>query len=110
MDGVADYVGGALLAFGASWHNPHFQQRVVTMATLPTPEESARAILAIFKSKNVRPNAVLMAGQVNLQFLTSGGTAADYKAGLEYACERGWLTPGTTGTTLVLTDTGFTEM
>jgi len=80
------------------------------MATLPTPEQSARAILAIFREKSIRPGQILMAGQVNLQFLTSGGTAEDYGAGLTYAGERNWLEAGQGGVTLVLTDAGFAEM
>jgi hypothetical protein len=52
------------------------------MATVTTPEESARAILSFFKLKDVRPNEMLMAGQVNQQFLTNGGKAADYAEGV----------------------------
>jgi hypothetical protein len=32
------------------------------MATVPISEESARAILSVFKSKDVRPNEMLIAG------------------------------------------------
>jgi hypothetical protein len=80
------------------------------MATLPTPEESAKAILAIFKSKNVRAGAILMAGQVNMEFLNDGGKASDYSSGLQYAIDKGWLEHATGGTGLRLTQTGFDEM
>jgi hypothetical protein len=63
------------------------------MATVPTPEVSARAILSFLKLKDVRPNEMLAAGQVNHQFLTNGGKAADYAEGIQYATERGWLEP-----------------
>ncbi len=78
------------------------------MATVPTPEDSARAILAIFKSKDVRAGGILMAGQVNLQFLTSGGKAADYEAGGQYAIAHGWIE--LSSSTMKLTDAGFAEM
>ena len=79
------------------------------MAILPTPEESARAILSVFKSKDVRPNEMLMAGQVNLQFLTDGGKGADYAKGVKYAIEQRWLEP-LTNHRIRLTETGFVEM
>jgi hypothetical protein len=79
------------------------------MATVPTPEESVRAILSFFKLKDVRPNEMLMAGQVNQQFLTNGGKAADYAEGIKYAIERGWLEP-LTNNRFRLTETGFVEI
>jgi hypothetical protein len=79
------------------------------MATVATREESARAILAFFKLKDVRPNEMLMAGQVNQQFLTNGGKAADYAEGIKYAIERGWLEP-LTKNRFRLTETGFVEI
>jgi hypothetical protein len=79
------------------------------VATLPTPEDSARAILAIFKAHNMRPNGMLMVGQVNTQFLTNGGKAADYAAGLQYAVHKDWLIM-TRSSMLLLTNAGFTEM
>jgi hypothetical protein len=76
---------------------------------MPTPEVSARAILSFFKLKDVRPNEMLVAGQVNQQFLTNGGQAADYAEGIQYAIERGWLEP-LTNNRLRLTETGFAEI
>jgi hypothetical protein len=48
------------------------------MATVPTSEVSALAILSFFKAKVVRPNDMLAACQVNQQFLANGGKLADY--------------------------------
>jgi hypothetical protein len=79
------------------------------MATLPTPEESARAILAIFALNNSRPDDVLMAGQGEFAFRQAGGTAAEFQAGLEYAVQNGWLEIGENNT-IKLTNAGFTEM
>ena len=80
------------------------------MATLPTPEESARAILGIFKATNSRPGDALMAGQANFAFQQAGGTAAEFTAGLEYAVETvHWVEIGQNNT-IRLTDAGFAEM
>jgi hypothetical protein len=79
------------------------------MATVLSPQESARAILSFFKLKDVRPNEMLVAGQVNQQFLTKGGNAADYVEGIKYVIERGWLEP-LTNDRFRLTETGFIEM
>ena len=77
------------------------------MATGLSPEESARKILAIFASKNIRAGQILTAGQVNLQFLTTGGGAEEYAAGAEYALAHGWLEQSST---FKLTEAGFDEM
>ena len=75
------------------------------MTMSPTPEQSATAILDIFKSENC------MAGDplVKALFLENHGNTAQYTAGLLYAEDNGWLevTPrklGETGTTVDLSD------
>jgi hypothetical protein len=83
--------------------------RLVIMATLPTPEDSARKILAIFKSHNVRPDNVLMAGAVNIAFTKGGRTAAEYTEGLKYAEAKGWIETGP-NSSIKLTSAGFAEM
>jgi hypothetical protein len=75
------------------------------MATVPISEE---AILSVFKTKDVRSNEMLIAGQVKQQFLTNGGEAADYAEGLRYAIARGWLEP-LTNNRFRLTETGFAK-
>ena len=79
------------------------------MATVPTAEESARAILSFLKLKDFHPNEMVMASQVNLLFLTNGGKTGDYAEGIKYAIERGWLEP-LTKDRFRLTETGFIEM
>src|SRR6516225_7683957 len=79
------------------------------MATVPTPEESARTILSFLKLKDLHPNEMVMASQVNQQFLTNGGKAPAYAEGIEYAIERGWLEP-LTKDRFRLTETGFIEI
>ena len=56
------------------------------MAIVPTPEESAKRILAIFRRHDVRAEGTLMAGALNVEFLTrGGGTADEYREGMEFA-------------------------
>jgi hypothetical protein len=61
------------------------------MATVATPEESARVILSFFKDHNRRAGEALMFGLVNTEFLTRGGTADDFNAGMEHARDQGWI-------------------
>jgi len=96
------------------------------MIKSPTPEQSATAILGIFKSKNCMAGDPLNISYLKTQFLENHGSEADYIAGLLYAEDNGWLevTPrdlGVTGTTvdlsrdlhppdtLTLTDVGFAK-
>ena len=92
-----------------------------------TPEQSARAILGIFKSQNCIAGDPLKTTAMKTQFLESHGSAADFTAGILYAEDNGWLevTPrhlGLAGTTvdlsrdlhppdtLTLTAVGFAEL
>ena len=97
------------------------------MTASQTPEQSARAILGIFKSQNCMAGDPLKIGYLKAQFLDNHGSETDYTAGLLYAEDNGWLevTPrdlGVTGTTvdlsrdlhppdtLTLTVVGFAEI
>jgi hypothetical protein len=59
--------------------------------TASPPEQSARAILHIFKSQNCYAGDPLMLSYVKTQFLENHGSAADYAAGLMYAEDNSWL-------------------
>jgi hypothetical protein len=65
------------------------------MATLPTPEESARVILAIIAEEHISARDHLAIGQVYISFLTQGKMAADFITGMQHAIEQGWLEPPT---------------
>jgi hypothetical protein len=97
------------------------------MTASPTSEQSARAILGIFKSQNCMAGDPLKITLIKTQFLENHGSEADYTAGLLYAEDNGWLevTPrglGVTGTTvdlsrdlrppdtLTITAVGFAEI
>ena len=75
------------------------------MTVSPTPEQSARAILKIFKSRNCPAGDPLQISYIKTRFLENNGSEPDYTAGLLYAEDNGWLevTPrnlGITGTTV----------
>ena len=77
------------------------------MPPSPTPEQSARTILGIFKSQNCIAGDPLKISYLRTQFLENHGSAADYTAGVLYAEDNGWLevTPrdrGLAGTTVDL--------
>jgi len=85
------------------------------MTVSPTPEQSARAILGIFKSRNCYAGDPLQINLIKAQFLESHGNAADYAAGLMYAEDNFWLEVVPTHDmqrrdTLRLTAAGFAQM
>jgi hypothetical protein len=61
------------------------------MTSLPTPEESARLVLAIFRHHNIPPGRFLEAGALNSQFIDIDGSAADYETGVRFAIDHGWV-------------------
>ena len=86
------------------------------MTASSTPEQSARAILDIFKSRNCYAGDPLEISYIKTQFLENRGSAADYAAGLMYAEDNGWLeiTPTTRDMQprdmLTLTAAGFAQI
>ena len=61
------------------------------MTASPTPEQSARDILRIFKSQNCIAGDPLGIGFIKAQFLENHGSEADYAAGLLYAEDSDWV-------------------
>jgi hypothetical protein len=86
------------------------------MTASSTPEQSARAILGIFKFRNCYAGDPLEIGYVKNQFLENHGSARDCDAGLMYAEDNGWLevTPTTRDMQprdmLTLTAAGFAQI
>jgi hypothetical protein len=79
------------------------------MNASPTPQQSARAILDIFKTRNCFAGDPLETSYVKTKFLENHGSTADYTAGLLYAEDNSWLevtprTRGIAGTTVDLSD------
>ena len=61
------------------------------MTVSPTPGQSARGILGIFKSRNCYAGDPLQLGYIKIRFLENHGSAADCTAGVMYAEDNGWL-------------------
>ncbi len=61
------------------------------MTTSPSPEQSASAILGIFKSQNYYAGDPFEITYIKTQFIENHGSAGDYAAGLMYAEDNGWL-------------------
>jgi hypothetical protein len=61
------------------------------MTASPTPEQSARAILGIFKSQNCIAGDPLRTDFIKAQFLKNHGSEAEYAAGLLYAEDSDWV-------------------
>jgi hypothetical protein len=61
------------------------------MTASPTPEQSAKAILGIFKSQNCIAGDPLKIDFIKAQFLENHGSEADYAAGLLYAEDSDWV-------------------
>ena len=64
------------------------------MTASPTPEQSARGILGIFKSQNCIAGDPLRIDFIIAQFLKTHGSEADYTAGLLYAEDSDWVEVG----------------
>ena len=78
------------------------------MATLPTPEETAREILAIFVGHfKSRPEHVLRVNNFLAVWHTRGLEAEDFKPGMEYAAAQGWVEVQPGGISFKLTSAGF---
>jgi hypothetical protein len=80
------------------------------MTTSPTPEQSATAILEIFKSQNRIAGDPLKIGYVKAQFLENHGSVAQYDAGLMYAEDNGWLEVSPARDMFTLTGVGFAKI
>ena len=61
------------------------------MTTSPTPEQSARAILGIFKSRNCIAGDPVSFSTIKARFLEGHGSEADYDAGILYAEDSNWV-------------------
>lgn len=80
------------------------------MAAIRTAEHCARAILAIFVSHyGLRPGEVLRRKSFATLWPQRGYRPKDFKAGLQYAVESGWLELLPDDKSYRLTRNGFTD-
>jgi hypothetical protein len=80
------------------------------MASLLTPEQYARKILAIFMSNLCRPNDALHMSNIQNGWSKSGLIAEDFGKGLEFAVDHEWIELiNEPHSALKLTDEGFRQ-
>jgi hypothetical protein len=79
------------------------------MAKAPTTEQTADAILGLFKKAHKRVGESMSTDAItiiNMQIMTGARLrGADVPAGLDYAIKQGWLVD--TGSAMKLTEAGF---
>jgi hypothetical protein len=80
------------------------------MTKSPTPEQSATAILDIFKSQNCIAGDPLEISYVKAQFLENHGNPGQYAAGLMFAEDNGWVEVSPARDMFTLTDVGFAKI
>jgi len=78
------------------------------MATIPSPEEFARKILAIFIEFNLRAGECLPQRTLVGIWSNKGLRFDDLNAGIEYAVAQGWIERGENHV-YFLTEKGFSE-
>lgn len=80
------------------------------MATLPTPEQTAREILSIFVEHfKSRPGHVLRINNFLAVWHRRGLKSEDFPLGIEFAAEKEWVDVIDGGISFRLTDAGFAE-
>lgn len=80
------------------------------MASLPSPEQTAREILEIFVGHfKRRPDDVLQVKNFISVWHARGLEAADFKPGMVFAAEQGWVEVTRQGEAFKLTSLGFSE-
>jgi hypothetical protein len=80
------------------------------MATLPSPEKTAREILNIFTFHfNCRPDQILRINNFLAIWHERQLDSTDFKPGMEFAAKNGWVEVQPNGDSFKLTSTGFAE-
>ena len=79
------------------------------MATLPTPEETGKRILAYYGQSNVRPGEMMLLRNINIWWMNQGRRGDDLVAGLQWLGDQGFLEQKDDKSTdaLFLTESGF---
>jgi hypothetical protein len=75
----------------------------------PSAEDAARRLLALFAQRKARPGEILKHGEVLTSYPKGEVQLEDFKAGLDFAIEQGWVKetePGGTGDCMLTVD-GF---
>jgi hypothetical protein len=83
------------------------------MAIIPTPEETALAILDIFVNFvnhfELRPGDVLDIRKLKAVWFKRGLAAEDFAPGMEFAVQQGWIEIIRKGASFMLTAAGYAK-
>lgn len=79
------------------------------MASLPTPEHTAREILAIFVHFNNRPGDILLFQNFMNVWVIRKLRTEDFPPGMEFAAGHGWVEVLPGGAKFKLTQAGFVQ-
>jgi hypothetical protein len=80
------------------------------MATSPMSADAARYILDVFvRRSNCRPGDVLSIRNFHTPFFESPWQSSDFKGGMEYAAQQGWVDVLVGGDSFRITELGFSE-
>jgi hypothetical protein len=79
------------------------------MAKTPTTEDAARHVLAIFDAHGFRAGEVLRLGNFMLPFNKSPWRSQDFKEGMQFAADKGWVEVLPGGTSFRLTPVGCAQ-
>jgi hypothetical protein len=74
------------------------------MAEVLTAEQSARRILKLLLDNGAKAGDSSLTNQLSNRFITSGGAADDFRAGIQFAGRNGWIT-----NYVILTEAGLDE-
>jgi len=81
-------------------------KKFVQRSALADPDVAARKLVEIANDVEAVQDGRLYIERVNAPFLAAGGTADDFRAGIERAIALGWLWRHESGTYLMFTDSG----
>ena len=79
------------------------------MATLPTIDQTIRAVLDAIGTYNVRPNEIVPLSGVQMKIFPRF-TADDYRKALMAMEEKGWITGSSSSVHFTITEAGFEQI
>jgi hypothetical protein len=80
--------------------------KFVTARTFADPDAAARKLVEIANAVEADQDGRIAIELINAPFLEAGGTAAEYRAGIERAISKGWLWQHTSGSYVKFTAAG----
>jgi hypothetical protein len=90
----------------AADHAVQQRMRFVTPSNRADPEAAARKLIEIANATEAVQDGRIHIELINLPFLRAGGTAAEYRAGIEHAVNEGWLWCADSGVYVKFTQSG----